>query len=170
MSNAASIENVIERLTARFGSDIRSAEMLYDVMTIEVPVNKIIDVLKALQMDEQTPFQFLTSLCGMHYPHFAKERQFGVVYHMHCLTSNIRLRIKIFLHADKLEVDTATDLYATANWMERETFDFYGIRFKGHPNLIRILNMEDMVPFPMRKDFPLEDQRREDKADEMFGR
>ena len=106
----------------------------------------------------------------MHYPHLAKDKQFGVVYHMHCLTSNLRLRIKIYLHADKLEVDTASALFATANWMERETFDFYGIRFKGHPNLIRILNMEDMVPFPMRKDFPLEDQRREDKADEMFGR
>jgi NADH-quinone oxidoreductase subunit C len=170
MSTASGIENLIERLKARFGSDIRSAEMLYDVMTIEVPSNKIIDVLHTLKSDEQTPFQFLTSLCGMHYPHFAKDRQFGVVYHMHCLTSNIRLRIKIFLHADKLEVDTATELYATANWMERETFDFYGIRFKGHPNLIRILNMEDMVAFPMRKDFPLEDQRREDKADEMFGR
>jgi NADH-quinone oxidoreductase subunit C len=54
--------------------------------------------------------------------------------------------------------------------MERETYDFYGIRFDGHPNLKRILNVDDMTDFPMRKDFPLEDQTREDKRDGMFGR
>jgi len=54
--------------------------------------------------------------------------------------------------------------------MERETYDFYGINFEGHPNLLRILNVDDMVGFPLRKDFPLEDQTREDKDDSMFGR
>ena len=58
----------------------------------------------------------------------------------------------------------------SANWMERETYDFYGVNFVGHPNLIRILNVDEMTYFPMRKEFPLEDQSRIDKDDEMFGR
>jgi NADH-quinone oxidoreductase subunit C len=65
---------------------------------------------------------------------------------------------------------TATKIWPAANWMERETYDFYGILFGDHPNLQRILNVEDMTDFPMRKDFPLEDQTREDKDDSMFGR
>ena len=65
---------------------------------------------------------------------------------------------------------TATKLFESANWMERETYDFYGINFVGHPNLIRILNVDDMDYHPMRKEYPLEDATRHDKIDEMFGR
>ena len=61
-------------------------------------------------------------------------------------------------------------IWVGANWMERESYDFYGIRFKGHPNLVRILNVDEMDIFPLRKEFPLEDQTREDKEDKMFGR
>ena len=68
------------------------------------------------------------------------------------------------------DVFTATQLYSSANWMERETFDFYGVNFVGHPNLIRILNVDEMDYFPMRKQYPLEDQTRVDKDDAMFGR
>ena len=94
----------------------------------------------------------------------------GVVYHLHNLEKNIRVRFKIFMDINNPEVFSATALYQSANWMERETFDFYGIRFVGHPNLIRILNVDEMDYFPMRKEFPLEDQSRIDKDDEMFGR
>lgn len=69
-----------------------------------------------------------------------------------------------------IEVPTATDLWKGANWMERETFDFYGFRFKGHPNLKRILNMDEMNYHPLRKQYPLEDGSRDDKADNYFGR
>ena len=65
---------------------------------------------------------------------------------------------------------TLTHLFTGANWMERETYDFFGVVFEGHPNLKRILNVEDMIMFPMRKEFPLEDQVRGDKSDKMFGR
>ena len=63
-----------------------------------------------------------------------------------------------------------TSLFNCANWMERETFDFYGIIFNGHPNLVRILNMDEMTSFPMRKEFPMEDSGRTDKDDRFFGR
>jgi len=96
--------------------------------------------------------------------------ELGVVYHLHALASNIRIRVKTFFEASKPEVDTLTGLFKGANWMERETYDFYGIIFRGHPDLRRILNVDEMIAFPMRKEFPLEDQHRKDKQDQFFGR
>jgi NADH-quinone oxidoreductase subunit C len=67
-------------------------------------------------------------------------------------------------------LNSITALFEAANWMERETYDFYGIRFEGHPNLKRILNMDEMDYFPLQKQYPLEDGKREDKEDLYFGR
>jgi NADH-quinone oxidoreductase subunit C len=78
--------------------------------------------------------------------------------------------LKVFLSKDNLEIDSLTSIYAGANWMERETYDFYGIAFKGHPNMSRILNEDSMDYFPMRKEYHLEDATREDKDDRFFGR
>jgi NADH-quinone oxidoreductase subunit C len=89
---------------------------------------------------------------------------------LHNMPKNIRVRIKTFFDITKPEIPTVTDLWAGANWMERESFDFYGIRFKGHPNLTRILNVDEMDIFPLRKEYPLEDQTRDDKEDKLFGR
>jgi NADH-quinone oxidoreductase subunit C len=74
------------------------------------------------------------------------------------------------VNADKPAVRTVSDLFSAANWMERETYDFYGIIFEGHPNLKRILNVEYLDYFPMRKEYPLEDPTREDKDNRFFGR
>ncbi|HNC30333.1 MAG TPA: NADH-quinone oxidoreductase subunit C, partial [Cyclobacteriaceae bacterium] len=71
---------------------------------------------------------------------------------------------------EKPTVPTLTNVFPAANWMERETYDFFGVIFEGHPNLIRILNVEEMTIFPLRKEYPLEDQTREDKNNDMFGR
>jgi NADH-quinone oxidoreductase subunit C len=105
----------------------------------------------------------------VHYPD-QKGRELAVVYHLHNLKENIRLRFKVFTGVDQPDVYTTTGLFSSANWMERETYDFYGINFVGHPNLKRILNVDEMDYFPLRKEFPLEDQTRIDKDDEMFGR
>ena len=86
------------------------------------------------------------------------------------MTDNIRIRFKVFTDISQPDIYTATGLFSAANWMERETYDFFGINFVGHPNLKRILNVEEMDYFPLRKEFPLEDQTRIDKDDEMFGR
>jgi NADH-quinone oxidoreductase subunit C len=126
-------------------------------------------VLNFLYYDAQLGFIFLTDLTGVHYPD-QKGRELAVVYHLHNLKENIRLRFKVFTGVDQPDVYTATGLFSSANWMERETYDFYGINFVGHPNLKRILNVDEMDYFPLRKEFPLEDQTRIDKDDEMFGR
>ena len=86
------------------------------------------------------------------------------------MPKNYRIRVKTFMDINKPEIPTATDLWLGANWMERETYDFFGVKFLGHPNLKRILNVDEMDIFPLRKEYPLEDQTRDDKDDTMFGR
>jgi NADH-quinone oxidoreductase subunit C len=103
----------------------------------------------------------------MHYP---EDSQLGVVYHLHSFVNNHRIRIKTRVSQDQPVLPTLTDIWPSANWMEREAYDFFGIVFEGHPNLKRILNVDEMTDFPLRKDFPLEDQTRDDKDDSMFGR
>jgi NADH-quinone oxidoreductase subunit C len=128
------------------------------------------DVIRFLKEDADLNFHFLTDLCGIHYPDNDLNHQFTVVYHMHNWIENTRIKIKTYLKGINPEVKTITDLFLSANWMERETFDFYGIDFLGHPQLKRILNMDEMVSFPMRKEFPMEDSGRTDKDDRFFGR
>lgn len=162
-------EQLIARLQEKFGDQVFDIQEPYGLVTVTTTRENIIPMLQALYEDEVLQMQFLTTMCGMHFPD-NKGQELGVVYHVHSLQNNIRLRIKIFFPEDDAVVPTATNLYATANWMEREAWDFYGIRFEGHPNLIRILNVEEMEVFPMRKEFPLEDQTREDKINTFFGR
>jgi NADH-quinone oxidoreductase subunit C len=158
---------VVTKLTDRFGIAIESHELLADMLCINVNKNVINEVLLFLRDEKEMQFNFLTTLCGMHYP---EKEQLGVVYHLHSFEYNHRIRIKTSTDISNPVFETATTIWPSANWMERETYDFYGILFKGHPNLVRILNVDDMPDFPMRKDFPLEDQTREDKDDSMFGR
>jgi len=155
------------KLSDHFGDAIEQQENLADMLSISVKKEVIKDLLLYLRDDNELQYNFLTTLCGMHYP---KKEQLGVVYHLHSFVNNHRIRIKTSTNIENPSILSATSIWPTANWMERETFDFYGIQFEGHPNLKRILNMDDMVGFPMRKDFPLEDQTREDKDDAMFGR
>jgi NADH-quinone oxidoreductase subunit C len=161
------LNKVNEKLKINFTDSIVSAELLYDYPVFTIKADVINDVLKSLKEDEELNFHFLTDLCGMQTP---DEKQLGVIYHLHNMPKNYRIRLKTFVDINKPEVATATNLWPAANWMERETYDFFGVKFKGHPNLKRILNMDEMDIFPLRKEYPLEDQSRTDKKDEMFGR
>lgn len=157
--------SVTERLTAVFGADVVHDQQ-YDLVCYTLPKNRIHEALKLLR--DEFGFHFLTTLCGMHHP--GQDMELGVVYHLHNMRVGHRIRLKSFTTLKDAEFDTATDLWPAANWMERETWDFFGIKFKGHPDLRRILNMEDFPAFPLRKDYPLEDPTRQDKNDTMFGR
>ena len=162
-------EHIKERLVEKFGEQISNFEEPYGLLTFEAPKDMNLKVLNFLYDDEELKFRFLTTLCAVHYP-ADKGRELSVVYHLHNLTDNVRIRFKVFTGIDHPDIYTATGLFSAANWMERETYDFYGVNFIGHPNLKRILNVEEMDYFPMRKEYPLEDQSRVDKDDEMFGR
>ncbi len=159
-----------EKLTAKFGDIVTGFITIKDIFSFEVASESMTDVMRFLKEDPLLRFNFLTDVCGIHYPDNEKERQFAVTYHMHNWMDNVRIRFKCYLDGDNPEIQTATDLFLGANWQERETYDFYGIIFKGHPQLKRILNMDEMVSFPMRKEFPMEDGGRTDKDDRFFGR
>ena len=163
------LDTVGEKLKAKFGEGIISSEQQYDFPVFTVNINVIYDVLKFLKEDDEMGYTFLTTMCGLHYPNHAG-KEIGVMYQLHNMQKNLRIRLKTFVSVNEPKVPTVTTLFPTANWMERQEYDFFGIQFTGHPNLKRILNVDDMVAFPMRKEFPLEDGTRDDKDDKMFGR
>jgi len=159
-----------EKLTRKFGNKVLNFTMSRDIFSFEATPDAIHEVIRTLKVDEDLNFHFLTDLCGVHYPDNDSQHLFAVVYHLHNWVENVRVRVTTYLTDENLEVNSITDLFLCSNWMERETFDFYGINFIGHPQLKRILNMEEMVSFPMRKEFPMEDSGRTDKDDRFFGR
>ncbi len=160
-------DSLLNDLQAKFGSAIHSVEEPYGLLTFTTTKEQLLPVLTYLNENDSYRFRFLTDVCGVHY---ADDKQLAVVYHLHSLESNFRLRLKVFLPESNPRIPTVCKLYKSANWQERETYDFFGIIFEGHPNLKRILNVDDMVAFPMRKEHPLEDPNRIDKNDSYFGR
>ena len=162
-------DTIKQKLSEKFGDQLTDWQEPYGMLTFTAPKDLNIKVMQFLFDDAELRFQFLTDLQAVHYPQ-KKGAELTVVYHLHNLVDNVRIRFKVFTDIAKPDVCTATALYSAANVMERETYDFYGVNFIGHPNLIRILNVEEMDYFPMRKEFPLEEQTRIDKDDEMFGR
>src|ERR1041385_2559056 len=151
------LTTVGEKLKANFGDALISAEQHYDFPVFVIKREAIYDVMKYLKENDEMAYSFLTTMCGLHYPDH-KGQELGVMYQLHNLPKNNRIRIKTFFPISDPQIASVTPLFATANWMERQEYDFFGIVFKGHPNLKRILNVDDMTAFPMRKDFPLEDQ------------
>jgi len=162
-------EFLLERLQQQFGEKIKAAEETFGMLSLVIEPGSILDMLTWLNQDNLLKFKFLTDICGSHYPDL-KDQELCVIYHVQSMENNARLRLKAFLPISNPEIPSVHTLYSAANWMERETYDFYGIQFTGHPNLKRILNVEEMDYFPLRKEFPLEDATRTDKEDQYFGR
>lgn len=161
-------QKVIDLLGKQFPGEMLKHEFQVDMLCLSLRKEKINEILAFFYHHEELQYTFLTTLCGMHYPD--ETLPLGLVYHLHSLVHNHRIRLKTATSIDNPHFPTATNLFSAANWMERETYDFFGIHFDGHPNLVRILNVDDFEGFPLRKDFRLEDQTREDKNDAMFGR
>jgi NADH-quinone oxidoreductase subunit C len=157
---------LLQELKNKFDKSILSIDVTADIPTVVINSTSVKDIITFLK--EQQQFIFLTDLCGIHYPE--QEKELGVIYHLHNLVENKRLRLKTFVTKANPQIESIVSVFSGANWMERETFDFYGVDFVGHPNLIRILNVEYMDYHPMRKEYPLEDATRTDKDDRFFGR
>lgn len=168
MAEKPTIDQIASALKEKFGEQLISQSQEYDFPVFIIRKDAVVPVMKFLYEHEQFQFQYLTTMCGLHFPDAAQP--FGMMYQVHSLVNNIRLRFKAFTSKEDLEYETLTGIFSAANWMEREAYDFYGFRFKGHPNMKRILNVEDMDYFPMRKEYKIEDETRTDKDDTMFGR
>ncbi len=166
MAKATNTE-IIDLLGEKFGEQLFDGTEPYGLLTFSTTKDKLINVLSFLKENGKINFNFLTDLTAVHYP---EKNQLAVVYHLHSMVSGIRVRLKVFIHENEATIPTASTLWNAANWMERETYDFFGIKFEGHPDLRRILNMDELGVFPMLKQYPLEDPNRVDKKDEYFGR
>jgi len=162
-------EELLAKINAKFGDQLTVVGEPFGLLTLETTRENISGILSWLKTEPSLQFIYLTDLTGIHYPENAG-KEIGVIYHLHSLVNNVRIRIKVFLDEKDIHIPTATTLWDGANWMERETYDFFGVLFDGHPDLRRILNVDDMTAFPMRKEFPLEDPNRVDKKDYFFGR
>ena len=162
-------EDILSELTSQFGDKILANEVDYNTLIIEVDSSSTYDVLDYLKTKSSSQLNFLTTLCGLHHPKNTG-KELGVMYQVKNLISNYNLRIKSFFPIAEPKIKSVTSLFPTANWMERQEYDFYGIEFQGHPDLRRILNVDDMDYFPMRKEHRLEDATRDDKEDKYFGR
>ncbi len=115
---------------------------------------RVVEVARLLRDDSELEFEMLTDVTAVDY--LGEEPRFEMVYHFYSVAGNRRLRIKARVPEEPAEIDSLVDVYASANWMEREVWDLYGIRFKGHPDLRRILLYEEFEGHPLRKDYPKE--------------
>jgi NADH-quinone oxidoreductase subunit C len=133
-----------------------------DELTIKVPKEKIVELCRFLKDDPHLEFNYLSDLCGADYPD--REERFEVVYHLYSITKRHRLRLKVSAK-DGEPVPSVIDVWATANWHEREAYDLLGIHFEGHPDLRRILLPDDWEGYPLRKEYPLMGYDAEPKPD-----
>ncbi len=146
------MKQIISLLTKYFADAVEFKEGLRkDSFLILKDPSKITELLQFLK---ENGFNMLIDLTAVHYPH--KENKFEVIYNMLSMEPYLRLIVKVPLKEDWPEIDSVSSIYKTANWYEREVYDMFGIRFKNHPNLKRILMWDEFEGHPLRKEYPLE--------------
>ena len=141
-----------EYVELKLGGHVLGADVRYGELTLTVAREQIARVLRFLRDDGRCRFEVLIDICGVDYPERAE--RFDVVYHLLSPRLNQRVRVKLSTD-DVTPVASAVEIFAAANWFEREAYDMYGILFTGHPDLRRLLTDYGFQGFPLRKDFPL---------------
>jgi len=175
------IELLSTRLKERFVGVLQETHLERGECTIEINAADIVEVCLHLRDESGFEFDTLIDVCGVDYLEYGMSQwrtdeatvtgfsrgvlntpekawqkpRFAVVYHLLSIKNNHRLRIKVFLAEDGLSVNSVTEIWPAANWFEREAYDLFGIVFKGHPDLRRILTDYGFIGYPFRKDFPL---------------
>jgi NADH-quinone oxidoreductase subunit C len=148
-------ERIEERLRVRFPETAirRQTGPAVRDFTLHVPADKLVEVCTFLRDDPELDFAMLSWIAGVDY--LPRDPRFEVVYGLLSLARNARVNLKVTVGEENPRVPTVIGVWPTADWHERETFDFYGIEFIGHPRLTRILLPEDWIGWPLRKDSPL---------------
>ncbi len=149
----ADIHLGLKKLKERFPSSILEEKTFRGEMTVKVPKGEVFEICKFLYSDPDTQYQFLTDLCGLDF--FPETPRFGIAYLLYSMKRNERLRIKTRI-AEGESIASVESIWKAANWLEREAYDLFGIRFDNHPDPRRILLWEGYEGHPLRKDYPLE--------------
>jgi NADH-quinone oxidoreductase subunit C len=149
----------LQKLQEKYSKEIIETHAFRGDETAVVRPAGLKAIAKFLKEAPELDFNFLMDLTAVDYLFFTggriqKELRFEVVYHFYSLAHNHRIRIKVPVDEKNPEVDTLCDLWASANWYEREVWDMFGIKFRGHPNLKRILMYEEFQGYALRKDYP----------------
>ena len=145
--------HILERLLAQCPGAVELANEYRGELTIIVKKADLVSVCRVLKDDLALQFDSIRDVCGADY--YRPDDRFEVIYNLWSLPQKTRVRLKIRVDESDLHVPTVTGIWAGANWMERETYDMYGIIFDGHPDLRRIYMPEEFEHYPLRKDFPL---------------
>ncbi len=149
----AEFKSSVEKLKAKFGAPVQEVKTFRDEVTVTVSKEALYEICKFLYMDTDLQFQFLTDLCGI--DTLPQTPRFEVVYLLYSMKNNERLRLKTKVGEGE-SVSSVESIWKAANWLEREAFDLFGIRFENHPDLRRILLWDGFEGYPLRKDYPVE--------------
>jgi NADH-quinone oxidoreductase subunit C len=145
------INELVQSLQAKFGGAIKETLAFRGETTLLIQTDSIVEICRALK--EEHGFNYCADICGA--DRFTEEDRFEVIYNLANLDKALRLRLKVRVGEENPVVPSVTSVWKAADWHERETFDMYGIRFDGHPDLRRMYMPEDFEYYPLRKDFPL---------------
>jgi len=143
-------EVVLEKLKERFGEAVLSTHSFRGDDTALIKPEALLEVMRYLK--DELGFEMLLDLTGV--DHLGEEPRFEVVYHLKSFSRGWRVRIKVRVPEDNPEVESLTSLWKSANWFERECWEFYGIKFRGHPDLRHLLLYPEFEGYPLRKDYP----------------
>ena len=145
-------EELFNRFTKAFETKIQCKTEFRGETTYTIAASDLRGVAKFC--DDELSFDYLIDVTSI--DNFGEESRFEIVYHLYSMPHGVHLRLKLKVPEEIGVVDTVSDIWPTANWHEREAYDMMGIKFKGHPDLRRILMWDGYPYFPLRKDFPLE--------------
>ncbi len=143
------------KLGEYFGDKVESIEISHGDLMMTVDRTVIVEVCKRLRDDPDFQFNFCSYITAVDYSALGREPRYEVIYQLYSITKTHRMRVKAGVPEDDAVIDTVFPVWGAADWMEREAFDMFGIVFRGHPDLRRILMPEDWEGYPLRKDFPL---------------
>jgi NADH-quinone oxidoreductase subunit C len=150
----ASDNKLVKKLKAKFDGAVAEAAEFIGQISVRIATDRIVEVCNFLRDDGDAHFNYLSDLTCVHYP-MRTDAPLEIVYNLYSIPRNERLRLKVSL-AEGASVDSVTEVWPTANWMEREVYDLFGVTFRNHPDLRRILLPPDWEGHPLRKDYPLE--------------
>ncbi len=151
--------NAVAQLQESYSTDILSCETYRGEVTVRVNPDVILPFCQFLRDDETLQMQMLIDLTAVDYLDSKRTPRFDMVYHFHSLKFQHRLRVKAGVSKEDCQIDSLSSLWACADWYERECYDMYGIIFKNHPNLERLLMYDGFEGYPLRKDYPVGKQQ-----------